>query len=93
MHAAPELPLTISILPHAAMTMSARRTISSELGVLECTMVTVASRLCNNSAAGVPTTLLRPTTTALMTLCFNTYLSAVAVSARQEVAVETASNR
>ena len=46
------------------MTMSARRTISSEFGVLLCTIVTVASRRCNSNAAGVPTTFERPTTTA-----------------------------
>mmetsp|Transcript_786 Transcript_786/g.2014 ORF Transcript_786/g.2014 Transcript_786/m.2014 type:complete len:213 (+) Transcript_786:1625-2263(+) len=50
--------------PHAATTMSASRMKCSGSGVRECTTVTVALRSCKSMAAGVPTMLLRPTTTA-----------------------------
>mmetsp|Transcript_24673 Transcript_24673/g.62656 ORF Transcript_24673/g.62656 Transcript_24673/m.62656 type:complete len:234 (-) Transcript_24673:241-942(-) len=57
-------PVTYSALPHAAIRMSASAAICCALGVRECTMVTVASRFCSSSAAGRPTMLERPTTTA-----------------------------
>mmetsp|Transcript_15182 Transcript_15182/g.45779 ORF Transcript_15182/g.45779 Transcript_15182/m.45779 type:complete len:373 (+) Transcript_15182:227-1345(+) len=57
-------PRIISARPHAAITTSASRQISAPLGVLECTTVTVASWPCSRRAAGVPTMLDRPTTTA-----------------------------
>mmetsp|Transcript_23899 Transcript_23899/g.56946 ORF Transcript_23899/g.56946 Transcript_23899/m.56946 type:complete len:294 (-) Transcript_23899:58-939(-) len=54
--------------PAAATTMSACRTMSSMPCVRECTMVTVASLSLRSMAAGRPTMLLRPTTTARLPL-------------------------
>mmetsp|Transcript_51983 Transcript_51983/g.90739 ORF Transcript_51983/g.90739 Transcript_51983/m.90739 type:complete len:221 (-) Transcript_51983:387-1049(-) len=59
-----QLPLTISALPTAATTMSARRTVSAMSLVRECAMVTVALRCISSSATGMPTMLERPITTA-----------------------------
>ena len=57
-------PVSISAQPQAAITMSASRQMAAPSGVREWTTVTVASRRCSSCAAGVPTMLLRPTTTA-----------------------------
>mmetsp|Transcript_38289 Transcript_38289/g.120884 ORF Transcript_38289/g.120884 Transcript_38289/m.120884 type:complete len:208 (+) Transcript_38289:104-727(+) len=57
-------PLTNSAMPTAATMMSASRMIFSGSGVRLCTTVTVASRRCRSMAAGMPTMLERPTTTA-----------------------------
>ena len=67
--AAPSLiqsPFTSSGLPIAATTMSAVEQSSCALGVLECRTVTVASLLVRSIATGMPTILLRPTTTAFL---------------------------
>lgn len=61
-----QLPLTISGRPHAAITTSACRQMSAALGVREWMTVTVASSLISSSAAGMPTMLERPTTTAFL---------------------------
>mmetsp|Transcript_9467 Transcript_9467/g.19603 ORF Transcript_9467/g.19603 Transcript_9467/m.19603 type:complete len:271 (-) Transcript_9467:80-892(-) len=55
---------TIWVWPQHAMMMSARFTSASGLTVRECTMETVASRFRSSMAAGMPTMLERPSTTA-----------------------------
>jgi hypothetical protein len=55
---------TIPAWPTAAMMMSASRTMDLGSGVREWTIVTVASRSFNSNAAGKPTMLLLPSTTA-----------------------------
>mmetsp|Transcript_38594 Transcript_38594/g.46686 ORF Transcript_38594/g.46686 Transcript_38594/m.46686 type:complete len:260 (+) Transcript_38594:83-862(+) len=56
--------LTICAWPQHAIMMSAVLTTASGFGVREWTMVVVASALFRSMAAGIPTILLRPTTTA-----------------------------
>ena len=59
-----QLPLTISALPTAATTISARPTTCSKFLVLECVMVTVQLSFNKSCAIGLPTMLERPTITA-----------------------------
>mmetsp|Transcript_45473 Transcript_45473/g.117829 ORF Transcript_45473/g.117829 Transcript_45473/m.117829 type:complete len:208 (-) Transcript_45473:244-867(-) len=71
MMAAPGLTHSFLIIwawPAAAMMMSASFTTSAMFGVRECAMVTVASRSLSSMAAGRPTMLERPTTTARLPL-------------------------
>ena len=57
-------------MPTAAMTMSARRTCARMSAVREWHTVTVASIDCSICATGIPTMLLRPsTTTSLPLIC------------------------
>ena len=59
-------PRTISGLPIAAISMSARRHTAGKSRVLEWAMVTVAFSASSNCATGLPTILERPITTASM---------------------------
>mmetsp|Transcript_39001 Transcript_39001/g.54183 ORF Transcript_39001/g.54183 Transcript_39001/m.54183 type:complete len:255 (+) Transcript_39001:295-1059(+) len=61
-----QLFFTMAGWPQHAIIMSALLTSSWMLVVLECTMVTVASRFSSSMAAGIPTMLDRPTTTACL---------------------------